>query len=177
MAVADRMYARALFQAAKEQDRLQPVREDLADFVASAREVPELASLLQNPKLDPRAKVAALEDILGGVDELVRNFLRLLAEKGRTGQLEEINREFEGLVTEEEGRLEVELTTAYELTDDEAQSILRGIEQASGRQVEATRRVDPDIIGGIILQAGSLRADGSVRGRLERLRHELRTKS
>ena len=73
----------------------------------------------------------------------------------------------------QEQRLTVELTTAYELSDDEASSSLKKIEEASGRQVEATRRVDPSLIGGVVLQAGSLRVDASVRGRLERLRHQL----
>ena len=72
-----------------------------------------------------------------------------------------------------ERRLTVELTTALELSDEEAASIVEQIEQASGRKVEATRSVDPDLIGGIVLQAGSLRVDASVRGRLQRLRHEL----
>jgi F-type H+-transporting ATPase subunit delta len=67
----------------------------------------------------------------------------------------------------------VELTTARELTDSEAEAILKQIEEAAGRKVEATRNVDPDLVGGIVLQAGTLRVDASVRGRLERLRHEL----
>ena len=71
----------------------------------------------------------------------------------------------------------VELTTAYELDDDEATRIVGKIEQASGRTVEATRSVDPELIGGMILQAGSLRVDASVRGRLDRLRTELVTRN
>ena len=173
MPVAQRMYARALFDAAKEQGRLSAVREDLEDFVAAAHEVPELDALLRNPQLDSRAKAAALADVLADADELVRNFLLLLVEKGRAAQLDAIVREFEELVAVEERRLDVELTTAYELSDEEAAAIVRQIEAGAGRTVEATRQVDPDLIGGIILQVGSLRVDASVRGRLERLRHEL----
>ena len=114
-----------------------------------------------------------LEELLGGADELVRNFLLLTAEKGRIAEIEEIARELERLVAREERRLDVELTTAYELSDEEAREILRQIEQASGRKVEATRRVDAALIGGIVLQVGSLRLDASVRGRLNRLRREL----
>ena len=84
--------------------------------------------------------------------------------------------EFQALVDRAEGRLAVELTTAYALSEAEAQAILAKIEQASGRKVEATLRVDPALIGGMILQAGSLRVDASVRGRLARLRQELVTK-
>jgi len=134
--------------------------------------------VLRNPQLDPRAKAGVLDDLLGGssgegADELVRNFLRLTAEKGRIGEIEEIAREFERLLAREERRLTVELTTAQELSDDEAAAIVRQIEAASGRRVEATRAVDPDLIGGIVLRAGSLQVDASVRGRLQRLRHDL----
>ena len=169
------MYARALFEAAKGKGRLAEVREQLGDFVAALDDVPELDALLRNPQLDPRAKAQALEDVLGGADELVRNFLLLTVEKNRAGQLREIHREFERLMAAEERRLTVELTTAYELSDDEAQQIVGQIERASGRPVDATRSVDPNLIGGIILQAGSLRVDASVRSRLERLRRELTT--
>ncbi|MDX6449263.1 MAG: F-type H+-transporting ATPase subunit delta [Gaiellaceae bacterium] len=177
MAVAYRIYARALFDAAKDRDRLTQVREDLADFVAAVEEVPELRSLLRDPVLDPKEKAAALDSILGGVDELVRNFLLLVAEKNRTAQIEEIAHELDRLVAAEERRLEVELTTAFELSDSEAKSIVAQIEEASGRQVDATRSVDPDLIGGLILQAGSMRVDASVRGRLNRLRQDLVTRS
>ena len=169
------MYARALFAAAKERGRLAEVRDELGDFVATVAEVPELHSLLRNPQLDPRARRAALEDLLRDGDELVRNFILLTAEKGRSGQIEEIHREFERLVAAEERRLRVDLTTAIELSDAEARRIVKQIEDASGRKVDATRRVDPGLIGGLVLQAGSMRLDSSVRGRLERLRQELAT--
>jgi F-type H+-transporting ATPase subunit delta len=149
------------------------VHGELADFAAAVVDVPELRSVLRNPQVDPRTKSRILEDLLGDADELVRNFLRLTAEKGRIGAIEEIAREFERLVAAEERRLNVELTTAYELSDDEAAQIVKQIEQASGRTVEATRSVDPNLIGGLVLEAGSLRVDASVRGRLERLRREL----
>src|SRR5438477_9578703 len=123
MAVAPRIYARALFQAAKEEGRLERVREDFGDFVAATAEVPELRELLRNPQVDPRARAAALDDVLGDADELVRNFLRLLSEKGRSGQVEEIQRELERLAAAEERRLEVELTTAYELSDEDERRI------------------------------------------------------
>jgi F-type H+-transporting ATPase subunit delta len=149
------------------------VSEDLADFAAAVRDVPELRNALRNPQLEPRTKIAVLDELLGGSDDLLRNFLRLTTEKGRIGSIEEIAREFDRLMAREERRLNVELTTAQELSDAEAQELLQQIEQASGRKVEATRRVDPSLIGGFVLQAGSLRVDASVRGRLQGLRQEL----
>ena len=173
MPVAHRIYAQALLEAAKERGKLDQVRADLEQFVETEREVVELRELLRNPRLDRVAKVDALTDLLGDADEMLRNFLLLLVEKGRAGELEEIAHEFERLVAAEEGILDVELTTAVELSDEEAQDVISQIEQASGRKVAATRKVDPDLIGGIVLQAGSMRLDASVRGRLDRLRREL----
>ena len=177
MAVTARLYARSLFEAAKEEGRLEPVLDELGDFVAALEDVPELRSLLTNPQLDRDERTAALDEILGGADELLRNFLRLLSEKGRTAQIDEIHRELEELVAAEQKRLTVELTTAYELSEDEASAIVKKIEKSSGRTVEATRRVDSGLIGGIILQVGSHRLDASVRGRIDRLRQELVTRS
>jgi F-type H+-transporting ATPase subunit delta len=177
VAVAQGIYAKALFEAAKEKGSLAAVREQFGDFVEAMNVSPELRNLLRNPQIDLRAKQAGLEAVFGEDDEIFRNFLRLAAQKGRLAQVEEIHREFERLVALEERVLEVELVTAYELTNDEANDIIGQIERASGRRVEATRAVDPSLIGGIVLQAGSFRADASVRGRLNSLRHELGTRS
>ena len=177
MAVAPRLYARSLFQAAKESGKLDTIHVELGDFAAAVGEVPELQALLTNPEIDRDERAAALREILADADELLRNFVLLLAEKGRAAQVGEIYREFDALVAEEEGRLTLQLTTAVELSDDDAASIVKKIEQSSGRSVEATRTVDPGLIGGIVLQVGSHRLDGSVRGRLNRLRHDLVTRS
>jgi F-type H+-transporting ATPase subunit delta len=169
------MYARALFEAAQEADRVDAVSSDLGALATAGDEVPELRAFLRNPQIEPEGKAALLEQLAAGADELVRNFVRLVAEKGRAGELPEIGKELDALVARAQNRLAVELTTSYELSEEEAQSIVQTIEKASGRTVEATRTVDPGLIGGIVLQIGSHRADGSVRGRLERLRHELAT--
>jgi F-type H+-transporting ATPase subunit delta len=171
------MYARSLFQAARDEGRLAAVHAELADFAAAIAEVPELRRVLENPELDPQQKAGVLGEILGDADELFRNFVLLTAEKGRAGEIEDIYRELDALVAAEQRRLTVELTTAYELSEDEADAIVKKIERSSGRSVEATRTVDPALIGGIVLQVGSRRLDASVRGRLDRLRHELLTRS
>jgi F-type H+-transporting ATPase subunit delta len=175
VAVAQRMYARALFEAAQEADRVDAVAGDLEAIASALDDVPELRAFLRNPQIEPEGKAAVLDQVGADADELVRNFVRLVAEKGRAGELPEISAELDTLVARAQNRLSVELTTAYELSDEEAKSIVQTIEKASGRTVEATRAVDPSLLGGIVLQVGSHRADGSVRGRLERLRYELAT--
>jgi F-type H+-transporting ATPase subunit delta len=149
------------------------VNEALTDFAVAVEQTPELRNVLRNPQLESSAKARILADIAGDDEPLFKNFLLLIAEKGRAGELEDIAHEFERLMAREEHRLTVELTTARELTDEEAQAIVAQIEQAAGRTVEATRSVDPRLVGGIVLQAGSYRVDASVRGRLERLRQTL----
>jgi len=176
MAVAERLYARALFRAAEDQGRVEAVHLDLGDFADAVVGSPELAAFLANPQVERATKANVLGELSDGADELVRNFLRLLAEKGRSAQIPGIRDEFQALVDRAQGRVSVELTTAFELSDDEAASIVAQIEESSGRTVEATRTVDPELVGGMILQAGSLRVDASVRGRLLRLRQQLVTR-
>jgi len=162
-----------LFEAAKAENKLDVVHgqmQQLRDAVGSSD---DLRTLLSNPEIDSTAKADVLAEIAKGADEEVINFLRLLAEKGRAGELPEIVDELDTLVAADQRILDVELTTATELSDVEFGRILGQIESASGRKVQASRKVDPDLIGGIVLQAGSMRLDASVRGRLERLRHDL----
>ena len=177
MAVAERLYAKALFEAAEDSGRVDAVQRDLGEFADAVEASPELSAFLANPQVDPAAKVGVLGELSEGSDELVHNFLRLIAAKGRAGQIPGIRDEFQALVDRAQGRVAVELTTAFELSEDEARAIVEQIQKASGRTVEATRSVDPDLIGGIVLQAGSLRVDASVRGRLERLTRELVTRA
>lgn len=177
MAVAQRMYAQALFEAASDGGRVEVARAQMAELAAALEASPELGAFLSNPQLDPGSKADVLDEISTGAEPLVRNFLRLVASKGRAGELRAIAEAFDAIVDEAEGRIAVQLTTAVELSDEEAAAIVARIESSSGRAVEATRSVDPGLIGGIVLQAGSLRVDASVRGRLERLRRDLVTRT
>ena len=149
------------------------VQEQLGELREAVTSVDELRLMLENPEIDSRVKQDVLERIAKGADESVVNFVKLLAEKGRAAELGEVADEFDALVAAEQRVLDVRLTTAHELSDKEFKKILGSIEKASGRKVQAERDVDPDLIGGLVLQAGSMRLDASVRGRLERLRHDL----
>jgi F-type H+-transporting ATPase subunit delta len=149
---------------------VQSQLHELRDAFAAA---PDLEAMLENPEVDTRLKGDVLARVAASADELVVNFLRLAAEKGRAAELSEIVDELDALVAARDRVLDVELTTATALDDEEFGRILERIETASGRKVQASRTVDPDLIGGLVLQAGSLRLDASVRGRLDRLRTDL----
>ena len=173
MAVAQRVYAEALLAAAKDRNGLDAIRGEIDEFAAALVGSDERRRFLANPQVESRTKRAALEDLLSGADGLFLNFLRLLAEKDRIGELQQVYEEWTRLLAREERVLELELTTAIELSDKEAGRVIKQIEEASGRRVVATRTVDPDLIGGLVVQAGSIRLDSSVRGRLAQLRDEL----
>ena len=160
-------------EAAQDEDKVAVVQEQLHELRDAVTSVDELSALLENPEVDSRVKQEVLADVAAGAEEIVVNFVKLIAEKGRADELGAIVDEFDTLVAEQERILDVELTTATELSEDEFKEILDKIESASGRKVQAERKVDPDLIGGIVLQAGSMRLDASVRGRLERLRQDL----
>jgi F-type H+-transporting ATPase subunit delta len=175
VAVAHRVYAEALLEAAQEKKRLDAVRTQFDDFAAAVAGPEDLRRFLRNPQLEPQAKRAALEDMLTGADELFLNFIRLLVEKGRIAEVEDVHEEWARLLARQERILDLELQTAVELSDEEAAKVVEQIEKASGRKVVVSRTVDPDLIGGLVIQAGSVRLDASVRGRLEQLREELMT--
>ena len=177
MGVAQRIYAEALLGAAKENGRLDEVKEQFADFMGALENSPELRNVLRNPQIETEVKKEVLEMVLAEAEETFRNFVGVTADKHRVGEIEEIYAEWQRLLANEERVLAVELTTAIDLSDEEAAEIVKQIEKAAGRRVEAKRSVDPELIGGLVLQAGSMRVDGSVRGRLDQLREELLTEA
>ena len=167
--------ARALRRGA-EAGRLAAVRQDLGDFVEATRPCPSSArssatrSSTSARRRPPSRRSRARRDPL--VAQLPAPARR---EGARPATSPRCAEEFERLAAAEEGELTVELTTAFELSDEEARAIVGQIEQRSGRKVEASRTVDPALIGGMVLQVGSRRVDASVRGRIEQLGRELRT--
>jgi F-type H+-transporting ATPase subunit delta len=173
VAVPHRVYAEALLEASQDENRLDQVRQEFEDFAAAVEESDDLRRFLRNPQIELLTKSEALEDLLKGSDAIFRNFLRLLVEKGRIAEVEHVYEEWTRLLARLERVLELELQTAVELSDEEAAKVVKEIEEASGRKVVATRTVDPDLIGGLVVQAGSIRLDASVRGRLQQLREEL----
>jgi F-type H+-transporting ATPase subunit delta len=173
VAVAHRVYAEALLEAARDEKRLDSVRGQFDEFAAAVAGSDDLRRFLRNPQLEPQAKLTTLEDLLEGSNEIFLNFIRLLVEKDRIAEVEDVHEEWTRLLARQERILELELQTAVELDDEEAAKVVEQIEKASGRKVVASRTVDPDLIGGLVVQAGSVRLDASVRGRLDQLREEL----
>jgi F-type H+-transporting ATPase subunit delta len=167
------VYARSLFEVAKEHGVLDDVQVQLgmwADALSSNR---ELQVFFFSPRFTSAEKKDAIRKVIDGGDERFLNFLELLAERHRLPVTFRIRRTFDELWREEHKLLPVHVTTAIQLDEALIRDIGDKIEERTGRRVELSSTVDPDIIGGLVLRVGNRILDASVHGRLERLRRQI----
>ena len=167
------VYARALFEAAIENGVLDPIQEQLGIWADALGENKQLQTFFFSPRFSSAEKKDAIRKIIDGGDERFLNFLELLAERHRLPATFRIRRSFDELWREEHKMLPVEVTSAVELDEALVSSIGERIETQTGRRIELTSRVDPDIIGGLVLRVGNKVLDASIHGRLERLRRQI----
>jgi F-type H+-transporting ATPase subunit delta len=167
------VYARSLFQAALEHGKLDELREQLGQFADALDQNRELAVFFFSPYFSTTEKRQALDTLLDGADELFVNFLALLIENHRMPVIFRIRHEYERLWDEENRTLPVEITSAIALDDATTESLGRTIGERAGRKVTLAARVDPDILGGIIIRVGNSILDASIRNRLEQLRRHV----
>jgi F-type H+-transporting ATPase subunit delta len=167
------VYARSVFEVAKEHDKLDLVREQLGEFADAVAGSHDLQVFLFSPYLSTDEKVDGLRRALEDADETVVNFLDLLIEKHRMPFLFRIRREFDELWEEENRLLPVQVTSAIELDESTVRRIGDTIGKQTDRQIELTSEVDPGILGGIVLRVGNSILDASIRNRLEKLRKQV----
>src|SRR5215208_4736382 len=167
------VYARALFEAAMDSNSLDAIQEQLSIWTDALGENKDLQTFFFSPRFSATEKKDAIRKIIDGGDERFLNFLELLAERHRLPATFRIRRSFDELWREEHKMLPVELTSAVELDEGLVGSIGDRIEERTGRRIELTTRIDPDIIGGIVLRVGNKVLDASVQGRLQRLRKQI----
>ena len=167
------VYARALFEVAQQQGDLDEVREQLGQFADALDGSRELQTYFFSPYFSTDEKKDGLHRAVDGASEPVMNFLELLVEKHRMPAIFRIRREFDDLWREENKLLPVQLTSAIALDEDTVQSLGRTIGERTGRKVDVTATVNPDILGGIVLRVGNSILDASIRNRLESLRKQV----
>jgi len=167
------VYARALFEASKEADKLDEVREQVGAFADALNENQELSVFFFSPYFSTEEKKEGLGKVLDGADDIVQNFLELLIEKHRVPAIHRIRREYDALWQEENKLLPVEVTSAIELDEDTVKQIGDQIGERTGRKVQLESRVDPDILGGIVVRVGDRILDASIANRLESLRKQV----
>jgi F-type H+-transporting ATPase subunit delta len=167
------VYARALFEVATEHDKLDVVRDELGQFADALDESRELQTFFFSPYFSTDEKKDGLHRAVSGADEEVENFLELLLEKHRMPVVFRIRREYDRLWEEANKLLPVQITSAIELDPSIAERIGEEIGRQTGRTVELSSTVDPDVIGGIVLRVGNSILDASIRTRLENLRKQV----
>ena len=167
------VYARSLFEVAKEQDKLDEVREQLGQLADAVDQTRELQLFFFSPYFSTEEKKQGLDRAIEGADPIVRNFLELLVEKHRMPALLRIRREFDRLWEHEHRLLPVTITSAVALGDETVRSIGDAIGQQTGQRVELTTKVDPDVLGGLVVRVGNSILVASIRNRLENLRRSV----
>jgi F-type H+-transporting ATPase subunit delta len=170
MPEADRVYAEALFDVAKEKGELDEIGAQLGQFADAVDGDRELQVFLFSPYFSSAEKIEGLKRALSGAEPELQNFLELLIEKHRMTEVFRIRRQFEQLWKQENKRIDVTVTSAVELDPAVVEKIGEEIERQTERKVELVSRVDDEILGGIVLQVGNMVLDASIRNRLEKLR-------
>jgi F-type H+-transporting ATPase subunit delta len=167
------VYARSLFEVAHEQDKLDVVREQLGAFADALSETRELQVFLFSPYFSTQEKKDGLERAVTGADPVVMNFLELLIEKHRTPAIFRIRARYDARWEEENRLLPVQVTSAVALDEAIVKQLGDRISEQTGRKVELSSSVEPDILGGIVVRVGNSVLDASVRNRLEQLRKQV----
>jgi F-type H+-transporting ATPase subunit delta len=170
--IAD-VYARALFEVARDNDALDRVHDELGEFADALENDRNLQVFLFSPYFSSEEKRDGVRRIVTDADERLLNFLELLAERHRMPVLFRIRREFDSMWAEENKLLPVTVTSAVELDEELVTSIGERIEEQTGRQVELSSKVDPDVLGGLQVRVGNMVLDATVRNRLEQLRKQV----
>lgn len=164
-----RPYAEAVFRLAEESKTL-PKWSAVLGFLRALLADQELAAIVGNPNVDDARTLTLICDIAGDrIDEQARNLVRLLIDNGRLGLLDEISSQYEILRAEAEKTIEVEVRTAYMLDGGQQQAIASALEKRLGRSVSLNVQEDKNLIGGVLIRAGDLVIDGSIKGRLAQL--------
>jgi F-type H+-transporting ATPase subunit delta len=167
------VYARSLFEVAKEHDEVDEIHDQLGEFADALDQNRELQMFFFSPYFSAEEKKEGIDKVVDGGNEHFVNFLKLVAERHRVPAIFRIRREYDAMWREENRLLEVRVTSAKPLDDELVKTIGQRIEDQTGRRIDLDANVDPDVIGGLVLRVGNMVMDASVRGRLERLRKEV----
>ncbi len=169
------VYARSLFEVATEHDKIDVVREQLGQFADALHEDRELQVFFFSPYFSTQEKKDGLDKAVTGADPIFQNFLELLIEKHRAPAIFRIRRELDELWEHENRLLPVQITSAIELDTRTIKSIGDRVGEQTGRKVDLSSSVEPDILGGIVVRVGNTIIDASIRTRLDQLRKQVAT--
>jgi ATP synthase F1 delta subunit len=167
------VYARSLFEVAQEQNKLDVVREQLGQFADALNDNRELQVFFFSPYFSTAEKQDGLDRAVSDAEPILVNFLKLLIENHRSPVIFRVRRVVDELWREENKLLPVQVTSAVELDKATVRQIGDRIAEQTGRKVELSASVEPDILGGLVVRVGNSILDASIRNRLEQLRKQV----
>ena len=167
------VYARSLFEVAQEQGKLDVVCDQLGEFADTLDANQEMQVFFFSPYFSTPEKVDGLDNVVTGAEPILQNFLKLLIEKSRMPAVFRVRRTYDELWQLENKLLPVEITSAIELDKKTVKDIGDRIGEETGQKIELSERVDPDILGGLIVRVGNSIIDSSIRARLDSLRKQV----
>jgi len=167
------VYARSLFEVAQEQKKLDKVRDQLGEFTDALDETRELQVFFFSPYFSTIEKKDGLDRAVSDADPILVNFLKLLIENHRMPVIFRVRRVVDELWRKENKLLPVTVTSAVELDQATVSQIGDRIAEQTGRKVELSAIVEPDILGGLVVRVGNSILDASIRNRLEQLRKQV----
>ena len=167
------VYSRSLFEVAQKADALDRIHDELGEFADAVADNRELQVFFFSPYFSSQEKKDGIAKLVTDADENFVRFLELLAERHRVPAVFRIRRAFDEMWAEENKLLPVTVTSAVELDDQLVEDIGKRITEQTDRKVDLSSKVDPDVLGGIVLQVGNMVLDASLRHRLEALRKQV----
>lgn len=170
---APRRYAEAAFELALRDGAVEARRRDLDLAASTLAGSPELERVLANPAIPFTRRREVAERVFAGLADQPRNLILLLLRRGRIEELPRVAAEFRRLDDDRQGIAHAVATSALPLAAPEVTALTSRLEQMTGRRIALATQVDPDLLGGVVVRVGDRLIDGSVRGRLERLRARL----
>ena len=169
-------YASALFDLASEKGFVTAVESDLDKLGEAIAQSADLAALIRNPQVSREDAARAMDAVSGvlGLSELARNFIGVLAGNRRLSALPDVVRAFAAIAAAQRGEVTAEVTSAHALSDDQLTQLAARLKAREGKEIKIKTKVDPELLGGLVVKIGSRQIDGSIRTRLNSLANAMK---
>jgi F-type H+-transporting ATPase subunit delta len=172
---ASHQYANALADIALQQGAAEPVLKQLADIGAAYRESPELRNFFSSPAVSREAKHGVVEKLVArlGASKILRNFLFVIIDHRRTQAIPEMVNAFQEVIQQRQGLAQAHVLSATPLSEAQKAGLVQTLERLTGKKIQPEYALQSDLLGGAVVRIGDTIYDGSVKSRLDQMRHHL----
>ncbi|WP_455539769.1 F0F1 ATP synthase subunit delta [Terrisporobacter sp.] len=167
-------YAEALFQLSEEENISKEIYSELLDVVQIIKENKELDNVFKSPLVPKNEKIGLIETLFNGkINNNLKNFFKILVEKGRISSLQSIQLTFKQLLNEKNNILEGTVISAIALTNEQVKELEETLSKKYNKNITLENKVDKNILGGVLVRLGNIQIDGSVKTRLDNIKDQL----